>query len=328
MKLCVCFNEKIMFIVPYCTQDTLTPILKPTQSVFHWKRAPNAPIAMSSATAIVLEGKLYIGGGDTKDIQSDRILYEYDISGMVHKWTPLPICPVAYFSLGVVNKSLVLVGGVEIVSRKTSNKLYMWDRERQEWSTSLPSMNVARQNPSVAAHNLSLIVAGGYRNKKVLADVEVFDQATFQWITFPSLPLPTSGASCCIVRDVLYILGGILYGESGPCTVVQSISLVGDPVVNGWTTVKDTPLTKSYAVPSANFVMAVGGSMPGSTTPTRSIYVYFPALDRWNLLCEMPTARTKCIAAVLSAGRLIVIGGNEEHGKSLECGSTVEILYL
>ena len=247
---------------------------------------------------------------------------------MVHKWTPLPTCPIAYFSLGVVNKSLVLVGGLEIMSRKTSNKLYLWDRERQEWCNTLPSMNISRQNPSVASHNLSLIVAGGYRNKQVLADVEVFDQATFQWIPFPPLLVPTSSASCCVVRDVLYILGGSLYGEGGASTAVQAIPLTGDPSSVGWSLVQAAPLTKSYAVPSSNFLLAVGGTMSGSTTPTRSVYVYFPEMDRWSFLCEMPTAHTKCVAAVLSVGKLIVIGGGEEHGMKVECGTTVEVLSV
>lgn len=305
-----------------------SPILKPTQSVFHWKRGANAPIGMHSASAIAIEGKLYIGGGETKDLQTDRMLYEYDMSGMVHKWTALPICPVAYFSLGVVNKSLVLVGGLDIVSRKTSNKLYMWDRDRQEWCATLPSMPTPRQNPSVATHNLLLIVAGGYRNKKVLSEVEMFDQATFQWQSLPNLPLATSCASCCVVRDILYILGGTWCGDSGPQTAVQALSLSGDLSHTIWSTVKETPLTMSHAVPSRNFLLAVGGSMPGSTTPTNMIHVYFPALDKWDFLCEMPTPRSKCVAAVLSAGRMIVVGGREENVHMIECGATIEVLSV
>lgn len=284
---------------------------------------------MHSATAIVLEGKLYIGGGETKELQTDRTLYEYDISGMLHKWTPLPVCPVAYYALGVVNKSLVLVGGVDVASRKTSSKLYMWDRERQEWSTSLPPMPTARQNPAVTTHNLMLIVAGGYRNKKVLNEVEIFDMATFQWIVLPPLVIPTSAASSCVVRDILYVLGGSLYGDTGSSTVVQAISLSGDFSSSVWSVVKECPLTKSYAVPSSNFLLGVGGCLPGSDTPNSGVYAYFPAIDRWKQICNMPTPRNKCIAAVLSAGRLIVIGGKEEQGgRPVEYGTTVEMLTV
>ena len=248
---------------------------------------------------------------------------------MVHKWTPLPMCPVAYYALGVVNKSLVLVGGVEVASRKTSNRLYMWDRERQEWSGTLPPMSVSRQNPAVATHNLLMIVAGGYRNKRILREVEVLDLATFQWMELPPLISPTSIASCCIVRDVLYLMGGSLYEETGYSNIVQSIPLTGDLSSAVWSYVKPCPLTKSYAIPSSNFLLAVGGSLPGSDTPTSNIYAYFPALDRWKFICDMPTPRYKCVAAVLSAGRLIVVGGKEEQGGvSVKYGTSVEMLTV
>jgi serine/threonine protein kinase len=307
--------------------NSTTNILTPTQSVFHWKRGPSAPIGMNSATAIVLEGKLYLGGGETGDIQKDRILYEYDVSGMVHKWTSLPTCPVAYFALGVVNKSMVLVGGID-ANRKTSNKLYMWDRDKQEWSITLPPMSISRQNPTVASHNLSLIVAGGYKSKQVLSDVEAFDQSTFQWIRLANLLVPTAGASSCVIRNVLYVMGGSLHGESGASTVVQAISLSGDLSSAVWCMVSNCPLTKICAVPSSSFLLGVGGCMPGSDTPTNKVHAYFPELDKWQYLCDMPTSRNKCVAAVLSAGRMIVIGGKEGHIKTEDYGTTVEMLTV
>ena len=283
---------------------------------------------MRGATAVVLEGKLYIGGGETQTLQNDCMLYEYDITGLVHKWTALPQCPVSYYALGIVNRSLVLIGGLDVATRRPSNKLYLWDREKQDWTLSLPNMATARLHPSATMYDLLLIVAGGYRNKKVLAEVEVFDQATFQWQTLPSLLVPCAGATSCVIRDVLYLIGGTLYEETGPKTTVQSLSLSTDPLNRTWTLCKDAPLTQSCAVPSSNFILAVGGSILGSTVPSRAIHVYFPSLDRWDLLCEMPTARSLCIASVMSAGRLFIYGGREEKVYSSEYGDTLELLMV
>ena len=281
---------------------------------------------MRGASAVVLEGKMYIGGGETKNIQNDCMLYEYDITGLVHKWTAFPPCPVAYYALGIVNRSLVLIGGLEVATRRPSNKLYLWDREKQDWTLSLPNMVTAKIHSSAAMYDLLLIVAGGYRNKKVLGEVEAFDQATFEWQTLPPLQVPCAGATSCIVRDVLYLIGGTLYEETGPKTIVQSLSLsTTDSQNKTWSLCKDAPLTQSCAVPASNFILAVGGSITGSNVPSRAINVYFPSLDRWTLLCEMPTARSLCIASVMSAGRLFIYGGREERS---EYGDTLELLLV
>ena len=256
------------------------------------------------------------------------IVYECDITGLVHKWTPLPVCPVAYCGLGVINKSLVLIGGVSIATRKTTNKLYHWDKENQEWNNSLPPMPTPREHPAAMSHNLSLIVAGGYSNRRALAKVEKFDEATFSWQTLPDLPMACSGATCCVVRDTLYVLGGSQYEELGAQAVVQTLPLTRDISQATWTMVKEAPLTLTAAVPSNNFLITVGGSCMGSSTPNKAIYVYLPEVDRWVFLCEMPTAHSKCVAAVLSAGRLIVIGGKEEGNKPIHFGVTVEVLSV
>ena len=285
-------------------------------------------MGMHGATAVVLEGKLYIGGGEARDFQTDCTLYEYDINGLVHKWTALPLCPVAHFALGIINRSIVLIGGMEATSHRPSNKLFLWDREKQGWVPSLPSMPTAREHPSATSYDLSLIVSGGYRNRKTVADVEMFDQATFQWQTLASLPVPCSGGTSCVVRDTLYLLGGYLYGDTGPQTTLQALNLSGGPANGTWTICKEAPLTLSCAVPASNFILAVGGSYQGSNVPNRAIHVYFPSLDRWDTLCEMPTARSLCTASVLSAGRLFIYGGREEKTQPIEYGNTVELLMV
>ena len=283
---------------------------------------------MRAAASVVLEGKFYVGGGETPNFQTDCTLYEYDINGLVQKWTALPICPVAYYGLGIVNRSLVLIGGMDVSTRCASDKLFLWDKDKQGWVPSLPRMPTARQHPSVSMYDLLVIVAGGYRNTKALAEVEVFDQATFQWQALPALPIPCAGATSCIVLDILYLIGGTLYGESGPQNTVQAFPLTSSPVNSKWVLCKDTPLTLTCAVPSSNYVLAVGGSYSGSTVPNRAIHVYFPSLDRWELLCEMPTARNLCNASVLSAGKLLVFGGKEDKMHPVEYGSTVEMLMV
>lgn len=284
---------------------------------------------MYGANAVVLEGKIYIGGGKGKSFQTDCTLYEYDINGLVQKWTPVPVCPVAYYALSIINRSIVLVGGMDRSTGQASNQLWMWDKVEQTWKVSLPNMPTARLHPSAFMHDFRLIVAGGCRNDIPCAQVEMFDQATFQWHSLPNLPVPCAGASSCVVDSTLYLIGGMVYKDTGPSTTVQALSLsVNSPSDVTWRSCKDAPLTLSCGIPAENFILAVGGSYPGTIVPTGSIYVYFPSLDQWSYLCEMPIARSHCTVCLLSAGKLFIFGGKEEGKHHTEFGDTTELLLV
>lgn len=286
------------------------------------------PIGMQSATAVLLDGKLYIGGGETKELQQDRLVYEYDFDGLVRKWTCLPPTPTVYFSLVVFNKSLVLVGGADISSRRSTAQIFTWDKNSQEWLPSLPPMPTARQKSAAVSHNMMLLVGGGYSNKRCVSAVECLDSSNFQWQTLKSLPVPASGLTSCVVHDHWYLLGGKLYGETGSLTSLLCLDLSGDIAHNSWSVLPDAPLTSSCAVASEHMLLAVGGAYPGSSTPNKAIHVYLPSAQRWMLLCEMPTAHSFTAAVVASAGKLYIAGGKEESLRMITHGTTVDVLCV
>ena len=287
------------------------------------------PLGMHNFSSVVLDGRLYVGGGDCREPSQQRVIYEYDYNGIVRKWTALPLAPVIYFCLAVANKTLVLVGGVKTSPRKTTNQLTTWDVDAQEWTTALPPMPTARQSPTAASHQLQLLVAGGYSNKRVLSVVEMFDMATFQWQQLRPLPLGISRASSCIINQVWYLMGGELYGESGPQNAVYTLSL-SEPNLPAaeWNEIPSVPLTSSTAVPCRNFVLSIGGCYPGSKVPKKSMYVYLTSTQQWHYVGEMPTSRAFCGAVVMHASRLMVLGGKEESVRSNDFGVSVEVLCL
>ena len=298
---------------------------------FIWKKDADLPFATFGAKVVFLEDKLYIGGGDCKDMNSDRVVYEYDINGIVRKWTALPSAPVVYFAMDTVNGMLVLIGGLDVSRKTATNQLTNWDKENQRWVSKLPSMTTARQDCTVTSFKDWLLVAGGMNYKKPIYNVELLDKANMLWHTTHPLPKPSVGMTSCIVNGTWYLLGGTNFtepvkGESGPKEYVFSLRLDENIATNKWDTLMDTPLYCSTAVPFGEHLMAIGGTdSPTSRTYNSSMFLYSTGNDKWMYVGNMPTARSQATAIVVSKGMLVVLGGQERGaGKG---GRTVEILY-
>ena len=304
--------------------------LLPSKSAFVWKRDADIPTGMYSAKGILLEDKLYIGGGDTKDASTDCVVYEYDINGLVRKWTAIPPAPVCFFSLANVNNRLTLVGGMTLPKKTATNLLHTWDREQQKWKTSFPAMLTARHDCMVTTFQFWLLVAGGLNFKKPIYNVELFDSSSYQWTTIHPLPKPSVGMTSCVIKDTWYLLGGSNFvepvrGESGPKEYVFALKLDENVATNKWTSVPDTPHYCSTAVPFGEFLMAIGGTDSlCSRSHSPSMFMYSPALERWMYVGNIPTPRSHATCVVLSRGRLIILGGQESSTKQ---SKLVEILH-
>ncbi len=295
--------------------------LLPSKSAFVWKKDADLPTGMYSAKGIILDDKLYIGGGDTKDSATDCVVYEYDINGLVRKWTAIPAAPVCFFSLASINGRLTLIGGMTLPKKTATNLLHTWDKEQQKWRTCFPAMLTARQDCMVTTFQLWLLVAGGLNFKKPIYNVELFDCTTFQWTTIHPLPKPSVGMTSCVIKNVWYLLGGSNFtepirGESGPKEYVFTLKLDENVATTKWVTVPETPHYCSTAVPFGDYLMAVGGTDSlGSKSHSPSMFMYSPALERWLYVGNIPTSRSHTTSVVLSRGRMIILGGQESTTK-------------
>ena len=302
-----------------------------TQSAFVWKRDAPMPVGMFGARGLLLGDKLYIGGGDAQTPDADSVVYEYDINGLVRKWTQLPPSPVTYFAMAEVNKSLTLVGGLDMAKKASTNQLTVWDRDQQCWRTTLfPTMPTPRQDCTAVTYQLTLLVAGGMNFTKPVYNVELFDCATFQWSTIRPLPKPCVGMTSCIIDGRWYLLGGTNFTdsareESGPRQSVYSLSLDEKIATNRWNTLPPSPLYLSTAVPFGNYLMALGGTdSPSTRSFSPALHLYSPGLEKWLFVGNMPTARSQATCVILSRGRLIILGGQEKMSRH---SRTVEILF-
>ena len=276
-----------------------------------WKDG-RAPIPISRGAAVVDGGVIYFMNWNGKTCC-------HDLS--TKRWTELPRCPYYGSSLAVVKGLLTAIGGrtpfstigatfrdiIRLV-RGTKSLLSIVSDENKKWVEHFPPMPSKRCHTTAVTTNQHLIVSGGWNGLYHLHTVEVMNIETLVWSTAASLPHPYSSTSATICGDRLYMLGG--YENSGRSKSVLTCSLtelLQSHSLSVWSRVADVPVYWSTCVDVNGELVAVGGD--DKYKATSSIYKYNPATDSWQLISNMPTARSHCFVAALPTNEMIIVGG-------------------
>ena len=135
---------------------------------------------MDGTKTTILNGKIYYGGGMTKNDDDKYIVYCYDPSQ--DNWTTLPPLPVRWFGLGQVNGKVVAVGGRKKSDGRATNEVYTYDGRSRKWKQTIPLMPKNKHSSSVLSLQSALVVAGGVTSIIERTDtVEIFKADTSQW---------------------------------------------------------------------------------------------------------------------------------------------------
>ena len=136
------------------------------------------PTGVSDAHAVVVGGKVYIGGGGVEG--SEYKILEYIIQG--GQWREIET-PVEWFGMAVVNNQLLIIGGEDKEERAT-NQVWALDSVSGAWTQPFPAMPTARKWLSAVGYKRWVLVVGGYEERCV----EVLDTATNKWCVATPLP--------------------------------------------------------------------------------------------------------------------------------------------
>ena len=280
---------------------------------------------MSAGKSIVINGKVYYGGGFTDRVNDKCIVSCYDTSQ--DNWTTLPPLPVRYFGLGQVNGKLVAVGGRKKSDDKDANEVYTYYDERsKKWKQTIPPMPTARASLGVLSLQSALIVAGGATSKLscYVDAVEIFKPDTSQWYTTDTLPTACRNISLVAIGNTCYALGGYrneLHLNQAFYASVDNLLLNAVPAnqtthsgssvtQSAWKILPDTPTYQPTAAVLAGQLLAVGGNETEKIGAfTKKIYVYSPSTNSWIYISDLPAPRLAAGVAVLSPTEILVIGG-------------------
>ncbi len=285
---------------------------------FHWRRGRDLQFGTSQARAVVLNGKVYVGGGDAvKD--EDNFFIQVYAPGR-GGWSRLPKCPVRWFAMAVVNEQLVLVGCHSRDYRPQSAFL-VWDSPSQRWTSPYPNLPTAQRSPAAVGYQHFLVVAGGWGGRSYQTTFEILNTSTKQWYTAAPLPVGCSDLTPALVGDTLYLLGG-WSGHSSPNKRLFSTSLPAlvshatstPPALPPTWEVTDVELTHSTAVSLHNSLLAVGGE-DDRNGHSSAIRLYNHQTKRWTEVGYVPAVLCQCSCAVLSSGELVVLGGVDDDAR-------------
>ena len=261
---------------------------------------------MHDAQAVVLNNKVYVGGGITGSNTTAANIYTYDPT--MDTWGTLQR-PIRYSALTTYHNKLLLVGGRETSTGQVTNQLWVFEEGEQTWTQPLPPMSTSRRQASAVSYQDYLIVTGGYNpSDGRLNTVEVFDGQ--QWVAADPLP-----ERCSFMKstshDGHYYLG---YHHSVISTSQQSLvekatqhpptSPSNTDQLSVWKTLTDTPHECSSTSIFGGALVAVGGYPRQS-----SLHLYFPLTQSWLPAGEMPLGVHDTCTITLPTGEMMVIGG-------------------
>jgi N-acetylneuraminic acid mutarotase len=240
-----------------------------------WTYKASLPIAVYSTNGSgVINGKIYVSGGVTKDKVFHRALYMYDPANNV--WTrkqDIPSCCGGVWGgmTGVINNQLyVLTCEVQedCYIDLSSLSLSRYDPVTNQW-TSLADSPAQLQHPMGGVIGGKLYVAGLSGVSGDGSHLNVYDPATNQWTPRAPMPRARWGGAGVALGGKLYIIGGYQREPDGSRKRVRTTN-VYDPATNTWTTRAPMP-TERHDFSASRVVFngqprieVVGGERPGN----------------------------------------------------------------
>ena len=264
---------------------------------------------MRGAQAVVLNNKVYVGGGYTGNNTTAANIYTYDPT--MDTWETLQ-SPTRCSAFTTYHNKLLLVGGLETSTGQETNQLWVFEEGEQTWTQPLLPMPTSRWGASAVSYQDYLIVAGGRNSDGLLNTVEVFDGQ--QWVAADQLPKRCSFMQSTSHDGHYYLMGGDYQGTSVFYTSLQSLvekatqhpptSPSNTDQLSVWKTLTDTPHRHSSTTIFGGALVAVGGDPNQS-----SLHLYFPLTQSWLPALEMPLGVQYTCTVTLPTGEMMVIGG-------------------
>ncbi len=313
----------------------LTPPASPNlfdlSSIIEWSQCADLPKGVKLGSVVVLDGKLYWGGGEVSQGGTtipDRHVRVFDLA-RCQRWDYLPDHPYSYFTVAVYGNALVAVGGWDNATNNATDQVLLWDATSSSWTKSQP-MLTSRSESSAVGYNQFLAVAGGWNGSTVINVVEVFDGDCQAWVRAPHLPVPAKMCKTAFHDGYWYLIGGDSYSthvsvnRASMDEMIASVKAMRQRRQQRtavWSTLTDLPVKSSpLAIWGCTLVALGGTSKEPSNTVIRSskIHAYCPHTNSWHHIGDMPTKGSAHCAVTLPTGELLIVGGRTDITNSVK----------
>jgi len=278
-----------------------------------WKEGSRAPVGQSAHTAVFLDGKIYIGGGEKSYLEPHYQIDVYNVGN--DSWSSSVSTENCYFALTSLNKHLLIVGGKDH-NGKVTNRIFTLNNDLLNEYT---KMKRPRCCAMAIGHHAVLLIVGGKVGVEVLASTELFDSATKQWYICDNLPQPHYWLQSVVVNNTVYVLGG--FDEHGHYSSLVYTTTLNTPSVHKlkWSIENNTPWCRSTpAVVFGTHILLFGGVK--STTKgyvcSNSIYMLNMTSHSWEQVGYTPLGTDAPSVINIADDKVVVIGGVIYDGKA------------
>ena len=191
----------MLLLNTYCTVFS-QPSQLPLSISFNWRRCRNRPKGMTASDQpIVLNEKLYVRGATKRGMSILEYAPDSD------HWSELPPPPVNYFSLGTLKGHLLLVGGNDSSTGKTTNSIYKFVESPVPQFQTYSTMPKGLVFPAVLEFRNHLVIAGGRNSKdSCVSEVNVLDTTSGKWTTVAPLP-HADDYTIVLIEETMCLIG-------------------------------------------------------------------------------------------------------------------------
>jgi hypothetical protein len=167
-----------------------------------WTGKASMPFCLNYATAVSLNGKVYVMGGINGGCKPT--VEEYDPAG--NSWAYMTDMPTARLCLSAValNGLIYTFGGGNPSASDPVAVVEVFDPVGNTW-TSRANMPKARTDPGVVVLNGKIYLIGGYTYP---VDVDEYDPVTDTWTICTPIPIGRRGSIAVVVGGKIYAVGG------------------------------------------------------------------------------------------------------------------------
>ena len=299
-------------------------------------KIPDMPIPTSYATAVLIGREVFIAGGATGDVKTDKLVQVFNVS--TGQWTTLPLAPQYHSEATVINNKLVLIGGRDSTNGKQTNMVSTWIVDEEKWVQTIPPMNMKRVRPCVLLLEKFLMVFGGQSEDGITKDeinildsFEVLDTVRNQWnsghglLPQPLMNLKIGRYGDAVVISSAWDTASTSITKAWKIPIRMLMESVSNPSSQPieWTTIADTPCYRSRLLTNSKQPVLVGGVR--GDQPTRNIYAF--RSDQWDLVGELSEQRIRPAVLTISDSSFLVFGGcTDPHNARQTSVNSVELI--
>lgn len=280
---------------------------------YPWTNQLAAPTAREYAASAVVDGKLYVVGGQITDSGSTpgpatAILEVFDPA--TNTWSSAPPMPTARMGLTLTayNGKLYAIGGrTDGYSTSAVNTVEIYNPATNLWTSGSGLGFAPRYHAAAATINTSfgdlIVIAGGEFETSVLDVVQGYNPLTNAWVNLAALSTPRGRLAMVQANNRLYAVGGYAGLLAQWVGTVEAY----DPLSGTWSTRTPMPTPRAHLslVNINGQLLAAGGE-----NVNRSLDVlegYDPVSNSWTGKTSSTIAFTRATPGVVD-GHLYVAG--------------------